>query len=190
VGLVGLAVTVKVCGVVPIEGVTVSHDCDGNSATDVLPPVAETVMLCETAEPLASAEKVKDDELTDIVWAPAAPAVSNMREIKGKFNVFKENLHSLDIWGAERASRNEGTWYATAHLSTKIMNHMDYMSRPCIDYRFISPDLCSLLTQPCILLPRSACNRIKAACLYVLHHTFRHTLNSVTGRERLAHLRR
>jgi hypothetical protein len=107
VGLVGFAVTVNVWGVVPIDGVTVSHDCDGNSATDVLPPVAETVMLCETAEPLASAEKVKDDELTDIVWAPAAPAANNMREIKGKFNVFKENLHSVDIWGAERQSKRK-----------------------------------------------------------------------------------
>ena len=97
-GLVGFAVTVNVCGNDEDDpGVTVSQDCDGNSATDVLPPVAETVMLCETAEPLASAEKVKDDELTDIVWAPAAPAASNMREIKGKFNVFKENLHRLDI---------------------------------------------------------------------------------------------
>ena len=70
-GLVGFAVTVNVCGVVPIDGVTVSHVCDGKSATDVLPPVAETEMLCDTAEPLASAEKVNDDELTDIVWAPA-----------------------------------------------------------------------------------------------------------------------
>jgi len=101
VGLVGLAVTVNVCGVDgDDDGVTVSHDCDGNSATAVLPPVAETVMLCETGEPPACAEKVNDDELTDIVWAPAAPAASNTREIKGKFNVFKENLHSVDIWGA------------------------------------------------------------------------------------------
>jgi hypothetical protein len=67
VGLVGFAVTVNVCGVVPNDGVTVSHDCDGNSTTDVLPPVAETVMLCDTAEPPACAEKVNDDELTDIV---------------------------------------------------------------------------------------------------------------------------
>jgi len=133
VGLVGFAVTVNVCGVVPNEGVTVSQDCDGNSTTDVLPPVAETVMLCETAEPPASAEKVKDEELTETVWAPAAPAASNMTEIKGKFNVFKKNLHSVDIWGAERASPSGSTWYATAHLFTKIMNQLSYMSRPCID---------------------------------------------------------
>jgi hypothetical protein len=56
-------------------------------------------MLCDTAEPPASAEKVSDDELTDIVWALAAPAASNTREIKGKFNVFKENLHSMGISG-------------------------------------------------------------------------------------------
>ena len=66
-GLVGFAVTVNVCGVVPVDGVTVSQVCDGNSSTGVLPPVAETVMLCDTAEPPACAEKVNDDELTDIV---------------------------------------------------------------------------------------------------------------------------
>ena len=89
-----MAVTVNVCGVVPDTvadpGLTVSHVCDGNSTTEVLPPVAETVMLCDTAEPPACAEKVNDDELTDMVWALAAPAASNTREIRGKFNVFKK----------------------------------------------------------------------------------------------------
>ena len=98
-GLVGFAVTRNCSGVVPVEGVIVSHVCDLNSTTDVLPPVAETVMLCDTAEPPASAEKVNDDELTDIVWALAAPAASNTREIKREFNVFKENLHSMTIFG-------------------------------------------------------------------------------------------
>ena len=133
-GMVGLAVTVNVCGVVPDktadDGLTVSHVCDGTSATDVLPPVAETVMLCDTAEPPASAEKVNDAELTDIVWALAAPAASSTREIKGEFNVFKENLHRMGISGADRASPYRSTPYATAHCLTKIMNRLDCMSRP------------------------------------------------------------
>src|SRR5580700_7635333 len=129
-GLVGFAVTVNVCGVVPIDGVMVSQDCDLNSATDVLPPVAETVMLCDTAEPPASAEKVNEDELTDIVCALAAPAASKTREIIGKFNVFKENLHSKGISGADCASPHGSTPYATAHCFTKIMNRLDDLSRP------------------------------------------------------------
>jgi hypothetical protein len=93
--------------VVPVDGVTVSQDCDGNSAIDVLPPVADTVMLCDTAEPPASAEKVNEDELTDIVWALAAPAASNKRAIREKFNVFKENLHSLGNSGRNAPALTE-----------------------------------------------------------------------------------
>jgi hypothetical protein len=139
VGLVGFAVTVNVCGNDEDDaGVTVSQDCDGNSTTEVLPPVAETVMLCDTAEPPACAEKVNDDELTDMVWALAAPAASNTREIRRKFNVFKENLHSTGISGAERASPDGSTRYATAHLLTKIMNRLDDMSRPDIEALVLS----------------------------------------------------
>jgi hypothetical protein len=72
------------------------------------------------------------------VWALAAPSASNTREIKREFNVFKENLHSTGISGAERASPDGSTRYATAHHSTKIMNRLDDMSRPDIEALVLS----------------------------------------------------
>ena len=108
----------------------VSQVCDLNSTTDVLPPVAETVMLCDTAGPPASAEKVNDDVLTDIVWALAAPAASNTREIRAGFNVFKESLHSIGYWGERDAPALSGARIVPQyHVLTKNMNRLVYMSR-------------------------------------------------------------
>jgi hypothetical protein len=85
----GFAVNVNCAGVIPTEGLTVSQGCDGTGATDTLPPLAETVMLCATEAPPACPEKLNEVGVTEMVCALAEPAASSAREISTEFNVFK-----------------------------------------------------------------------------------------------------